>query len=136
MTIGEQLLFYFVMLATPLVLIGVPIFVLRGGLQTFALKPLLKRYAGLNIHDSPQPGDVGFVYHTYRGFLIWFTQDEHRVFAPPEEARVLLARLLRFNFTWGMLSGGLVFIPFLAIANYYTQKRSIKIQAQELRDSP
>ncbi len=131
MTIGEKLLFLFVVIGVPLTFIGVPIFVLMGGIQKFALKPLQKRFAGLDLHDSPQPGDVSFVYHTYRGFLVWFVQDEHRISAPPEDARLLLTSLLRFNLTWGMLSYGLIFIPLIAIGNYYAQKRSIEKQERE-----
>lgn len=132
MTIGERLLILFVMIAVPLTFIGVPIFVFMGGIHQFALKPLQRRCAGLDLHETAQPGDVYFVYHTYRGFLVWFVQDEHRVCAPPEDARVLLTRLLRFNLTWGMLSYGLLFVPLLAIGNYFAQKRSIEKQEREL----
>ena len=132
MTIGERLLILFVMIAVPLTFIGVPIFVLMGGIQKFALKPLQNRFAGLDLHGSPRSGDVCFVYHTYRGFLVWFVQDEHRVCAPPEDARLLLTRLLRFNLTWGMLSYGLLFVPLIAIGNYFSQKRSIEKQEREL----
>lgn len=135
MTIGERLLILFVMIAVPLTFIGVPIFVFMGGIQKFALKPLQKRFAELDLHSSPQPGDVCFVYHTYRGFLVWFVQDEHRVCAPPEEALLLLTRLLRFNLTWGMLSYGLLFVPFIAVGNYYAQKRSIENQEREFAAS-
>ena len=72
------------------------------------------------------------MYHTYRGFLVWFVQEEHRVCAPPEDAKILLARLLRFNLTWGMLSYGLLFVPLFAIGNYVVQKRSIETQEREL----
>ena len=132
MTIGERLLILFVMIVVPLIFIGVPIFAFMGGIRKFALKPLERRFAGLDVHDTPHPGDVTFVYHTYRGFLVWFVQNEHRVSAPPEDARLLLTRLLRFNLTWGMLSYGLLFVPFIAIGNYYTQTRSIDIQEREL----
>jgi len=132
MTIGEQLLILFVMIAVPLTFIGVPLFVFMGGIQTFALKPLHRRFSGLDLHDAPQSGDVCFVYHTYRGFFLWFVQDEHRVCASPEDAKLLLARLLRFNLTWGMLSYGLLFVPLLAVGNYFAQKRSIKKQEREL----
>ncbi len=131
MTIGERLLILFVMIAVPLTFIGVPIFVFTGGIQKFALKPLQKRFAGLDLHESMEPGDVGFVYHTYRGFLVWFVQDEHRVYAPPADARLLLTRLLRFNLTWGMLSYGLLFVPLIAIGNYYVENRSIENQERE-----
>ena len=132
MTIGERLLVLFVMIAVPLTFIGVPIFVFMGGIEKFALKRLQKRFAGLDLHDSPQPRDVCFVYHTYRGFLVWFVQDEHRICAPPEDARLLLTRLLRFNLTWGMLICGSLFVPLIAIGNYYAQKRSIATQQREL----
>lgn len=132
MTISERLLIFFVMLAIPLTFIGVPIFVFTGGIRKFAWKPLQRQFAGLDLHESAQPGDVCFVYHTYRGFLVWFVQDEHRVCASPEDARLLLARLLRFNLTWGMLSYGLLFIPFLAIGNYLAQTRSIDQQERKL----
>src|SRR5688572_15962402 len=128
MTIGERLLILFVMITVPLTFIGVPIFVFMGGIQKFALKPLRRCYDGVQLHELPQPGDVSFVYHTYRGFLVWFVQDEHRVSAPPHDARDLLSRLLRFNLTWGMLSYGLLFVPFVAIGNYCVQKRSIAEQ--------
>lgn len=132
MTIGERILILFVLIAVPLTFIGVPIFVFMGGIQKFALKPLQKRFAGLNLHESLQPGDVEIVYHTYRGFLVWFVQDEHRIYAPPADARLLLTRLLRFNLTWGMLSYGLLFVPLLAIGNYHAQKRSIENQESEI----
>ena len=90
--------------------------------------PLANRYAGIEVHDIPVPGDVQFVYHTYHGFLVFFVQTEHRVSCQPESARMLLRRFLRFNLTWGMLSYGLVFVPFLAFFNYLTQKRSIAKQ--------
>jgi hypothetical protein len=78
----------------------------------------------------PEPGDVKFIYHTYRGLLLWFTQTEHRVFAHPEDAEKLLKRLLRFNLTWGMLSYGFVFIPVVSYGNYRAQLRSIRQQAE------
>lgn len=130
MTIGERLLILFVMIAVPLTFIGVPIFVFMGGIRKFALRPLQRRYVGIDLHESPQPGDVVFVYHTYRGFLVWFVQDEHRVVTSPTDAKLLLARLLRFNLTWGMLSYGVVFVPFIAIGNYYAQMKSIGSQIQ------
>jgi len=135
MTLGEQLLIVFVMVAVPLVLIGVPIFVLTGGIQKFGLRPLQKRFMGLDLHDLQRPGDVCFVYHTYRGFLIWFVQEEHQVCAPAADARELLKRLLRFNLTWGMLSYGFLFVPLLATGNYLAQRRSIKEQERSIHEA-
>lgn len=132
MTMSEQLLILFVMIAVPLTFIGVPLFVFTGGVQKFALKPLQKRFVGLDLHDARQTGDVHVVYHTYRGFLVWFVQDEHHVYATAEDARLILSRLLRFNLTWGMLSYGFLFVPILAIANYSAEKRSIERQQRNL----
>lgn len=132
MPITDYLLIAFVVIGVPIILIGVPAFLLSGGLQGFALKPLMKRFIGLELHETPQPGDVYLVYHTYRGFLFWFVQAEHRVYAPPEDARRLLGRLLQFNLTWGLLANAMLFIPFVALANYYLQKRSIARQVNEL----
>jgi hypothetical protein len=98
-------------------------------LQSKMFGPLARQYDGIEVHDQPEPGDVQFVYHTYHGFLVFFIQNEHRVSCSPQNANLLLGRLLRFNLTWGMLSYGLVFVPFVAFFNYLSQKRSIRKQA-------
>lgn len=134
MTIEEMFLLAFVMVAIPLVLIGAPIFVFTGGMQSFALRPLERCFGGLKLHETPQPGDVSCVYHSYRGFLLWFVQTEHHIHAPPADALKALRRLRLFNLTWGLLSYGLLFVPLLAIGNYYVQERSILRQTAAQRD--
>lgn len=134
MTTEDMFLLAFVVVAIPLVLVGVPIFLLTGGMQRFALRPLERCFAGLKLHETPQPGDVSCVYHSYRGFLLWFVQTEHHIHAPPADALEALRRLLRFNLTWGLLSYGLLFVPLLAIGNYYAQKRSIQRQTTAQTD--
>lgn len=136
MTWGERLLILFVVVAVPLTFIGVPIFVLMGGIQKFALRPLQRCFASCDLHPCLKPGDVSFVYHTYRGFLLWSVQDEHRVFASPADAKILLKRLLRFNLTWGLLGYGFLFIAPLAVLNYYAQKRSIAEQERQAAQIP
>lgn len=130
MTTGEYFLFAFVLMAIPLIFIGVPIAVFTGRLKKFALRPLERAFEGIDWHLEPQPGDVFFVYHTYRGFRIWAIQTEHRVNAPADQALMLLKRLLRFNLTWGMMSAGMLFIPFVSLGNYYAQRRAIERQRQ------
>ena len=117
------------------VLIAVPYFLFFGGAERFCRKSLFQKYDGLDVHETQQPGDVQFVYHTYRGLFLWFIQEEHRVSATPEDARTLLGRLLRFNLSYGLLSYGLVFVPFLAVGNYITQLRSVNKQADLLGGS-
>jgi hypothetical protein len=123
----DRLLISFSLLLVLLAVVFV-VYLLFGGLNTFALRPLRRCFEGLDLHETPAGGDVSFVYHTYRGLLFWFTQTEHRVFAPPEDAQRLLKRLLRFNLTWGLLSWGVLFIPFFAYGNYLAQRRSIEKQ--------
>ena len=129
MSWSERLLFLFVLIGVPVLLVVFPLYLLFGGLRTFALRPLRRCFDGIRLRESPGAGDVRLVYHTYRGLLFWVTQDEHRVVAPAEDAERLLGRLLRFNLTWGMLSYGMLFIPFLAVGNFYAQRRSIRQQA-------
>lgn len=115
-------------ISIPLGLIGFAVYLLTGGLYSFALRPLQRRFEGIELHDKLKPGDVHFVYHTYRGLLLWFTMSEHHVIAPAADAEKLLRRLLWFNLTWGMLSYGMLFIPLLALLNYFAQRRSIHQQ--------
>lgn len=114
------------------IIVVVPYLFLFGGAEKFLRKTLLRRYDGLILHVIPESGDVQCVYHTYRGLLIWFTQDEHRIIGPPEAAIALLKRLLRFNLTWGMMSYGFLFIPIFAITNYLVQRRAIERQIRNL----
>ena len=115
-------------ISVPIGIIGFAVYLLTGGLYSFALRPLQRRFEGIELHDALKPGDVYFVYHTYRGLLLWFTMSEHHVSAPAADAQRLLRRLLWFNLTWGMLSYGMIFIPLLAIGNYFSQKRAIRDQ--------
>ena len=131
----ERLLLLLVLISIPLLLIVFPLYLLFGGLRTFALRPLQRCFKGIRLRELPEVGDVYFVYHTYRGLLFWVTQEEHRIIAPAEDAERLLGRLLRFNLTWGMLSYGMVFIPFLAVGNYYAQRKSIRQQAASFRSA-
>jgi hypothetical protein len=112
------------------ILIVLPIILLRGGLYVGS-GALRRYYQDITVHEQPNPGDVSFVYHTYSGLFVWFWQMEHRVNAPIEDAEKLLKRLLRFNLTWGLLAPGMVFIPLLAIGNYYVQKSNIRRQAAQ-----
>ncbi len=117
---------------SPVLIAVVAVFVLNGGLRRFAKQPLEKCFEGIELHNETKPGDVMFVYHTYRGIIVWVTQTEHRVIAPPADAERLLDRLLRFNLTWGIWSYGMVFIPFIAMGNYYAQRRSIRQQVEAM----
>ena len=107
------------------VVAGLVYFLYSGGSKSLFRKVLFKNYEGLALHKTRQPGDVELTYHTYRGFIFWFIQDEHRVYAPRNDALALLGRLLKFNLTYGLMSYGMIFIPFLAIGNYYAQKKKI-----------
>ncbi|PQO47885.1 hypothetical protein [Blastopirellula marina] len=121
----EEYFFIPLALLTPVLLIGIPIWILVVGIDNIGLGTLKKCFRGIDVHETPQAGDVTFTYHTYRGVIVWFIQEEHVIIAPPDDALTLLNRLLRYNLTMGMLTYGLAFIPFLAIGNYLVQRRSI-----------
>ena len=99
-----------------------------ASITDFGLSALQRCFDGLHLHEHQAPGDVTITYHSYRGLLAYFVQTEHFLHAPESDARECLNRLLRYNLTWGMLCPGMVFIPILAIGNYYAQRRSIKRQ--------
>jgi len=101
---------------------------LYRGYERCALRSLERAYAGLGIHTVAVRGDVVLVYHTYHGFLAWTTETAHRVVLPPDDARVLLGRLLRFNLSWGLAVHGGILVPPLAIGNYVAQRHSITRQ--------
>ncbi len=103
------------------------------GVDRIGLVPLQRCFEGLELRETVQPGDVTFVYHTYRGVLVCTVQEEHQIAADPDTARTLLKRLLRYNLTWGMRTNAIVFIPLLAVGNYFTQKSSIARQERALK---
>lgn len=109
-------------------IIFIIVWFVRGGFQTIALKPLQRRFEGIELHDQQYESDVVIRYHTYRGFLIWLIQDEHVVATNADDAKKLLGRLLRFNLTWGLLSYGAILVPLFAIPCYFSQLRSIRRQ--------
>lgn len=98
------------------------------GYEYLANRSLRQKLEDFTNHPDPQTGVVILKYHTYHGFLAWFTQSTIHVALPPDEARVLLGRLLRYNLTWGLVTPGVIFILPLAILNYFAQLRSIAAQ--------
>ncbi len=110
---------------------GVIALLMYRGYEFFARRALQRAYRDLEIAEAPSPDDVILKYHTYHGLLAWVTQTPHEVALPPEDARTLLGRLLRFNLSWGLLSCGCLFIPPIAIGNYMAQRRSIAEQEME-----
>jgi len=101
------------------------------GYEYVAQRALLRKYRDLHVHVAPEPDDVFLTYHTYHGLVAWISQTSHHVALPPDDARRLLGRLLRFNLTWGLLTFGILFIPPMAIYNYIAQRRWIARQEKE-----
>jgi hypothetical protein len=92
---------------------------------------LKRQYEDLYSHVEAQPGDVRIVYPTYHGLIVWFTETQHRAILPPQKARDLLWRLLRFNLLWGWSAQGGIFVIPLSLYNYWAQLRSIDMQEAE-----
>lgn len=88
-----------------------------------------RAFEGLTVADSPSKDLVEVTFHTYYGFIAFVTQTEYRFWAEPDQARLALWRLHRFNCLWGLLAYGAFFIPFVSYANYLIQKRSIRRQS-------
>ncbi|MFQ5462582.1 MAG: hypothetical protein ACE5E5_08145 [Phycisphaerae bacterium] len=120
----------FVILVASAVVVGLGVLALWffRRYEGFALESLKRRYADVEVHSDPLSGDVILTYHTYHGFVAWFTQIRHHVALPPDDARKLLGHLLRFNFKWGLVTYGAAFVPPLAILSYFAQRRSIAKQ--------
>ena len=114
--------------AALLIVIGILALAFLRAYEILARRSLARKYVGLEVRSMPNPGDVELVYHTYHGFIAWFSQTQHRAWLPPADARILLGRLLRFNLAWGALTYGSLFVIPLAIASYFGQRRSIARQ--------
>jgi hypothetical protein len=76
------------------------------------------------------------VFHTYHGLLAFVIQTEHRFWASPEDARIALWNLHKFNLIWGMFAYGALVIPLLSFGNYLAQMRSIAREAKKKSTSP
>jgi hypothetical protein len=118
---------------TRITLILIVVFLVAAGFFLFhsfrqPARKFRRAYAGLQTSLQPGHGLVSIRFHTYDGFLVFFTQTPHEVYATPEDARILLGRLLRYNLTYGLLAAGCVFIPPISLGEYLTQRLQIRKQ--------
>ena len=84
--------------------------------------------SGRGAYPGPAAGRVHVVFHTYDGFLAWFTQTRHEAYLPPDQARLFLNRSVRYTLTWGLLCAGALLVLPLTLFNYLAQRRSISRQ--------
>lgn len=96
----------------------------------------MKLYDGLRIETNQRPGLVRFRLHTYDGFLVWFTQTKHEGFAPPNDASKLVGRVLRYNLSHGFLAAGGLLVPLVSVPEFFSQRRSVKHQTQQIQPEP
>lgn len=89
-------------------------------------------FAGTSASPEAHRGSVQVVFHTYASFLVIVRQTEHRFWAVPSEARLILSRLNRHNFAWGLWGPGGVYVPILSLGNYWAQLKRIKAQEKEM----
>ena len=94
-----------------------------------AARAQARAYAGVTVFPGPAPGAVGVVFHVYSGVLVFVSRAEHRFWAAPDDARLVLRRLHGLNLTWGLLAYGGLVIPVLSYGNYLAQRRRIARQA-------
>lgn len=97
------------------------------------MRDIYEGIEGIRQSSQPQaqPGDVNLVFHTYTGFLAWFTQTRHNLLLPPDQAKILLKRMLKHNLTWGLFVYGGIFVPILTLIEYYQQKKKIARAVQQ-----
>jgi hypothetical protein len=109
-----------------LLIAAVAIFAVRA---TRYPHPAEKRaYVGVRNQPAHAPGTVEVEFHTYSGILVFVVQRKHHFWASPDDARMTLWRLHKFNLTWGMFAYGALLIPLVSYFNYVAQKRSIDRQ--------
>jgi hypothetical protein len=122
-------------LAVMLTMFGALVVLIVKGHRRFrstAERAQQKAFEGVEISETPRQGMVAVVFHTYYGLLVFTHQTEYRFWALPEDARLVLSRLNRFNLTWGFFACGAIFIPLLSLGNYWAQRARIRKQATAL----
>jgi hypothetical protein len=88
-----------------------------------------RRLSGARSLEGRLPGDVGVVFHTYWGILVFFVQTEWRFALPGDEARAVLWEMHRSNLSWtSLVFRGALVIPVLSLIEYWQQLRSIRKQ--------
>jgi hypothetical protein len=84
----------------------------------------------LSADDVEHEPLVGIVFHTCYGVLHFSVHNTHNLRLSAPAAERLLRRLHRFNCTWGWLTPGGPFVPFVSRSEYKAQLRSIEEQKQ------
>jgi len=74
--------------------------------------------------------EVVFKFTTYTGYGLWLVQSTQTYTLPQDVAQEVLRKLLRHNCTWGLLGPGLVFVPFLSVAEFWQRRREIARQKE------
>jgi hypothetical protein len=122
--------------AIALVVFGFLGFLILKGIRWFgaaSVRSQSRVFEDLTVFQSPAPGLVGVVFHTYSGLLVFVQQVEYRFWATPDDARTILARMNKYNLTRGFFAYGALVIPLLSIGNYWAQKRRIVQQEAAIR---
>jgi len=87
-----------------------------------------RRLSGARSLEGRLSGDVGVVFHTYWGVLVFIVQTEWRFALPAEEARAILLEMHRSNLAWSNLAFGALVIPIVSLIEFWQQLRSIRKQ--------
>jgi len=119
------------MVVVAVAILGLPVgilgFVLYHRYVAFALDGL---YEGLGVRKVPMKGDVQITFTTFHGVLVYWISMRREVWLPPDDARILLNRLLFFNLTWGIQCLAWFIIHPLSLTNYWRQLSSISRQEE------
>lgn len=88
-----------------------------------ALNTILAEFATTTGPCDPDIVQISFP--LYVGFLNTLKTIKLEAVVAKPKAPELLKRLRNFNFKWGLIGKGAVFVPFSTLYHYYKQKRRI-----------
>jgi len=93
-----------------------------------ALQKILKE---CEANKTQTKGSIPVSFFIYVGFINTLKTVKVDVFVDKVHALALLKKLRNFNFRWGLLGAGALFVPFSTMYNYFKQKqRILKAAAQ------
>lgn len=117
---------------TAIVILGVIIVWGHRKFVAAADRAKAKLFNDAKVATTAMPGSVFVKFHVYCGLIVFCRQSEYQFWAPPDDARLVLSRMNRFNFTWGFFAYGALIIPILSLGNYWAQRFRISRQAAKI----
>lgn len=126
-----------ILLGVLVVLVGGVAFTIRSlrtgqdGAQWERLLQRAEKRTGIRRDSSAHGPLVSYEFHTYSGFLVFFSQTRHAGQFPGPLVLEVLRQLHRYNLIHALMPyPGIVFVPLLSWASYSAQCRRIRREIQ------